>query len=209
MYIFKKNAPGIPVIGNCWSWRKPPGRPHKVGLTDYLISAMDGFSPMCYATTPGTVVNKWVTRGERSAAAGTPFCPMIGTGRIGLVKNGKPEIWGWANDQGIFNGPKYNKKGSPNASGLLTLANQASPKAVWVAYYYGNNTGPMASHGNMLNPPLSKLAAALRAGRRSGIAVGTGGMPAITPSEGAAMVSQDPNAVPFGQSMEPDPAGVS
>ena len=209
MYIFKKNAPGIPVIGNCWSWRKPPGRPHKVGLTDYLISAMDGFSPMCYATTPGTVVNKWVTRGERYAAAGTPFCPMIGTGRIGLVKNGKPEIWGWANDQGIFNGPKYNKKGSPNASGLLTLANQASPKAVWVAYYYGNNTGPMASHGNMLNPPLSKLAAALRAGRRSGIAVGTGGMPAITPSEGAAMVSQDPNAVPFGQSMEPDPAGVS
>ena len=67
----------------------------------------------------------------------------------------------------------------------------------------------MASHGNMLNPPLSKLAAALRAGRRSGMAVGTGGMPAITPSEGTAMVSKDPDTVPFGQSKEPEPAGVS
>ena len=170
MHVFKKNAPGIPVIGNCWSWEKVPGRPHVPGLMPFLIAAMDAFAPMIYATTPKTVVKKWVTRGKRSAAQGTPFCPMIGTGRI-QTKNdsGQPiakhNVWGWANDEA-------------GHQGVLSLS-KGEVKPTWVAYYYGNGTGPMASVGNMYNPPLSKLAQALRAGRSTPMPVGTGGPPTV------------------------------
>ena len=170
MHIFKKNAPGIPVIGNCWSWEKVPGRPHVPGLMPFLIAAMDAFAPMIYATSPKTVVKKWITRGKRSAAQGTPFCPMVGTGRIQTKDDrgqpiGKHNVWGWANDQS-------------GIRGLLSLS-KSEVKPVWVAYYYGNGTGPMASVGNMYNPPLSTLAKALRAGRNPPMAVGTGGPPPI------------------------------
>tara|TARA_R110002020_G_scaffold78506_1_gene197392 strand:- start:3329 stop:6277 length:2949 start_codon:yes stop_codon:yes gene_type:complete len=204
VHIFKKNAPGVALIFNGFSakeWSPQNGYPVRSGLPDYLMQAFDGFGPMNYATTPGTVVDKFVKRGSRATALGVPYCPMVGTGRVGLIKNGKPEIWGFANDQGIKNGPKYNKRGSKNADGLLTLAGYTDPKPIWFAYYYGNNTGPIASKGNYVNPPLIKLAAALRAGKPTGIATGTGAKPA-TSVAAASNLASTPDS-PYGMSIEP------
>ena len=71
--------------------------------------------------------------------------------------------------------------GSGNALGVLSLANVPSSKATWVAFYYGNYTGPMASKGNYVNPPLVKLAQALHAGSPTGIANGDGVKPPPDP----------------------------